>query len=299
MMTLSPASLRCRSVIPSKRCVSSRDLGWRSLLVDVHTGIGWNKTYTAVTTLDPRIGVSLRGQYLSHYHARGVWRPDVYAPGTTTVLRSDETRRFRFAPLDGAECEFALIYLPLAQLEATIEQLRRPGQRTSVPWFNQFLARDPAIAQVTRSLIEAMRAGVDELYAGTVSAWLSAHIVVGNRGSDSRRPGELSDRRLARVIELVTVHFADPLTLEQLAAEAGISKYHFTRVFRQKVGMTPYRFVKETRLAAAREMLVTTDLAVAEIATHCGFTAASHFATAFSQRYGMSPQELRYSSISS
>ncbi|MFT3696541.1 MAG: AraC family transcriptional regulator [Kofleriaceae bacterium] len=289
-MELSAASLRCKNAVPSKRCVSS---DWSSLLVDVHTGIHWNKTYTAVTTLDPRIGVSLRGQYLSHYYSRGVWRPDVFAPNTTTVLRSDETRRFRFAPLDGNDCEFALIYIPLAQLEQAIEHLRRPGQRTNVPWFNQFLARDPAIAHVARAAIHAMNLGVDELYAGTVSAWLSAHILVGKRAPDSRTPGELTDRRLARVIELISVHFADRLTLEQLAAEAGISKYHFTRLFRQKVGMTPYRFVQETRLAVAREMLVSTDLPIAEVGARCGYPAASHFATAFSSRYGMSPAAVR------
>lgn len=295
--SVSSASLHCRSAIPSTHRASSRDLGWKALLVDVHSGIRWDKAYTAVTTLDPRIGVSLSGQYVCHYHHKGVWRPDVFRPGTTTVLRSDEPRRFRFTPLEMRECQFALLYIPLHQLEEMAEQLRRPGQQLSVPWFHQLLAHDAAITQVTRALIAAMEAGADELYAETVSAWLVAHVLVqygpAALREESRGEGEISDRRLRRALELISAHFAERLTLAQLAAEAGISKFHFTRLFRKKVGMTPYRLLTETRLAAGRRMLLATDLTVGEVALHCGYASASHFTTAFTARYGTSPQDTR------
>jgi len=290
--TVSAASLACRGVIPSKRTTSSRSLGWTSLLVDVHAGIAWNQTYHANVTLDPRVGVSLRGQYLSHYYARGTWRPDVFSPGTTTVLRSEEQRRFRFSPLQGSECEFALIYVPLGQLEEMAEHVRRPGQRARAPWFNQLLAQDPETPRVARALIAAMRGGADELYASTVSAWLATHVLV-RRHDEDRASGELSDRRLRRVLDLVAVHFAERLTLERLAAEAGISKFHFARLFREQMGVTPYRYVMETRLAAARTILETTDLEVAAVALRCGYLTVAHFSSAFSARFGRSPSAAR------
>lgn len=126
-------------MIPSEQCVSSRDLGWTSLLVEVHTGIAWNKAYTGVTTLDPRVSV----------------------------------------------------------------------------------------------------------------------------------------------------------TLDQLATEAGISKFHFARLFREKIGQTPFKFLAETRLSAGRKLLVTTDRRVGEIALACGFGAASHFTAAFTARHGISPAQYR------
>jgi AraC family transcriptional regulator len=97
------------------------------------------------------------------------------------------------------------------------------------------------------------------------------------------------------VIECMSVHYAEQITLEQLAAEAGISKYHFTRLFHQKLGKTPFRFLTEIRLAAARRMLVTTDLRAGEIALACGYSAASYFTIAFTARYGTPP--LRFRSI--
>jgi AraC family transcriptional regulator len=296
-LAVSEASLRCRNEIPSRRCISSRDLGWTSLLVDVHTGMNWDRPYTAVTTLDPRIGVHFSGNYFIHFRSRGGWRQDVYRPGTTTVLRSDDERGFRFAPFHDDVCEFANIYVPLGQLAQTVDHLRRPGQRVSVPSFNQVQFHDRAITEVTRAVMRAMAAGADGLYADTVSAWLAAHIIVQERsfglGEDTRNGGDISDKRLRRVIEFMSVHYAEQITLDQLAAEAGISKYHFTRLFRQKLGKTPFRYLSEIRLIAARRMLVTTNLRVNEIALACGYTAASYFTIAFTARYGVSPLKFR------
>jgi AraC family transcriptional regulator len=298
-LAVSEASLRCRDEIPSKRCVSSRDVGWTSLLLEVHSGMYWNQPYTAITTLDPRIGVHFSGNYLIHFRSGGAWRQDVYRPGTTTVLRSDDERGFRFAPINDDECQFANIYLPLGQLAATVDHLRRPGQRSSVPSFHQVQANDRAIAEVTQAAMRAMEAGTGNLYAETVSAWIASHVLLNEKsfglGDDSRSAGEISDARLRRVIEFMSVHFGEQLSLDQLAAEAGISKFHFTRRFRDTVGQTPYRFLTETRLAAARKMLITTNLRVSEIAMACGFTAASHFTTAFTARYSTSPTEYRAS----
>lgn len=297
---VSEASMRCASMVPSKLCVSSRDLGWSSLLLDVHSGMRWDVPYRSVPTLDPRIGVSLSGRWMVNYCYKGTWRHQVSEPGTTTLLRLEDDQRFRLVPLrDEADCRFAHIYFPLAQLAATVDHLRRPGQRSGVPMFNRVQGEDRAVSQVTRALIMAMEQGASELYAETVSAWLATHLLVQSKSyvpyEDDRSAGDISDARLRRVIEFISVHFGERLTLERLAAEAGISKFHFTRLFREKVGQTPYRYLLEIRLAAAAKMLVTTDLRVAEIALLCGYPIASHFTTAFSARYGAPPLEFRTS----
>ena len=72
---VSAASLRCAGMIPSKRCVSSRDLGWSSLLLDVHSGMTWNKPFISVPTLDPRISVSLSGRWLVNFCTRAPGGP--------------------------------------------------------------------------------------------------------------------------------------------------------------------------------------------------------------------------------
>jgi len=297
---VSAASMRCAGMVPSRRCVSSRDLGWSALLLDVHSGMRWDVPYRSVPTLDPRIGVSLSGRWMVNFCYKGTWRHEVSEPGTTTLLRLEDDQRFRLVPLrDEEDCHFAHIYFPLAQLAATVDHLRRPGQRSAVPMFNRVQGQDRAVAQVTRALMMAMEQGASELYAETVSAWLATHLLVQSKSyvpyEDDRSAGDISDVRLRRVIEFISVRFGEQLTLERLAAEAGISKFHFTRLFREKVGQTPYRYLSEIRLAAAAKMLVTTDLRIGEIALLCGYPIASHFTTAFSARYGAPPLEFRTS----
>jgi AraC family transcriptional regulator len=297
---VSAASLRCAGMVPSKRCVSSRDLGWPALLLDVHSGMNWDVPYRSVPTLDPRIGVSLTGRWMVNYCYKGRWRHELSEPSTTTLLRLEDDQRFRLMPVHGDEdCHFAHIYFPLAQLAATLEHLRRPGQRSAVPMFNRVQGEDRAVAQVTRALMMAMDQGASELYAETVSAWLATHLLIQSKSyvadEDDRSAGSISDVRLRRVIEFIAVHFGGPVTLDQLAAEAGISKFHFTRLFRQKVGQTPYRYLSEVRLAAAAKLLLATDLRIGEIAALCGYPQPAHFGTAFSARYGAPPLAFRSS----
>ena len=81
--------------------------------------------------------------------------------------------------------------------------------------------------------------------------------------------------------------------LDRLSLEAGISKFHFVRLFRTSTGLTPHAFLVGLRMGAARTMLSRTDLSVAAIATRCGYAHAEHFGTAFAKRFGVSPRAFR------
>lgn len=142
-----------------------------------------------------------------------------------------------------------------------------------------------------------MEDGEDDLYAETAAAWLTVHLLTRYSslagGDDHRTPGVITDARLARVIEFMSVHFADPLTLDQLADEACVSKYHFARLFRSGVGQSPLAFLADLRLDAACRMLVTSDLPIAAVGAACGYRAPSHFSAVFAARYGLTPHAYR------
>jgi AraC family transcriptional regulator len=295
-LSINASSLRCRSVIPSRRCASSRDVGWNSLLMDLHVGIASNDPYDSVPTSDPRVGVTISGRYSAELHTRGRWRRDVHGPGSINIHRTGEQTRYRFPVPEDPDFELALIYYPSELLEAAASHLRRPGQPERMPTFQSIVGRDPAITQMTFALLQAMREGVGDFYAQSIAAWLSVHMITrhGERGqTDNRSAGDISDQRLARTIEFMSSNFAQPISLEQLAAEACISKFHFNRLFTRKVGLSPHRFLASLRLDAARQMLVTTDLPVAEVAAKCGYPASSHFSAAFVRRFGTTPKECR------
>lgn len=103
----------------------------------------------------------------------------------------------------------------------------------------------------------------------------------------------LSPRRLARVIELVESRLDGGISLGDMAREAGLSPYHFSRVFKLATGETPYQFIGSRRLERARKLLTTSDTPLAELALSCGYSSQSHFTAAFTHAMGLPPGRYR------
>lgn len=92
--------------------------------------------------------------------------------------------------------------------------------------------------------------------------------------------------RLDRVKRYVESRISEPISLADLASEAALSPYHFSRAFKRCTGITPVRYILRRRVAAAKVML-TTGAMNAEIAHSCGFASESHFCTSFKLVTGM------------
>ena len=87
-----------------------------------------------------------------------------------------------------------------------------------------------------------------------------------------------------------------PAGVKLLAAEAGVTREHFSRVFRAQQGESPGKFLRLQRLQAASEMMAATSLPLREIALRCGFTSARHLTNVFQTQYGERPPRPRLSS---
>jgi AraC family transcriptional regulator len=112
------------------------------------------------------------------------------------------------------------------------------------------------------------------------------------------RVGVLDSRTVDRVAEFVEAHLHDVLTLDDLAAVAHLSTYHFARVFSRSTGLAPHRFVTSRRMDRARLMLWATDSSVEEVARAVGFSGAGHFRRVFRRFHGVTPAALRAASPS-
>lgn len=99
--------------------------------------------------------------------------------------------------------------------------------------------------------------------------------------------------RFDRLHEWIQGNLKADLSVEALAAHVGMSARNFSRVYRQKLGMTPASKVTQIRLEAARNALLHSDARVSTIAFDCGFTDEQHMRRAFVRWLGKSPSELR------
>ena len=94
---------------------------------------------------------------------------------------------------------------------------------------------------------------------------------------------------LRRARDLADRHYAEPLDLDRLAGEAGVSKWHFLRCFSETYDRTPAAYVAERRIERAQDLLRATNLTVTEVCMLVGYSSLGSFSTKFRQLVGMSP----------
>jgi AraC family transcriptional regulator len=111
-----------------------------------------------------------------------------------------------------------------------------------------------------------------------------------------RRHGTLPQARLRAVVEYIEEHIGGGPTLEQIAAIAGLSPYHFARQFKAATGLPPHQYVIMRRVERAKSLLrAGTDLALAQLAARAGFSDQSQFSHHFKRIVGVTPGQFRIS----
>lgn len=96
-----------------------------------------------------------------------------------------------------------------------------------------------------------------------------------------------------RIMAYIDANFIGGITLERVAAEAGFSKFYFTRLFKQYTNTTFYQFLTLKRVLTAERYLASTDLTVSEIALQAGFDSISSFNRVYKQLRGCTPSQYR------
>jgi AraC family transcriptional regulator len=159
---------------------------------------------------------------------------------------------------------------------------------------------DPRLAQLALDVADELR-GAETGQEMVVSALVEQIVVqLLRRHANVRRTNELElsrvglvDRRVRRAVELMHAHMERELPLEELAAAAYLSPFHFARLFKKVTGASPHAYLAALRVERAKNLLATTDLSITEIATRVGYASSSHFSKAFRQATALTPRAFR------
>src|ERR1700710_2928766 len=100
-------------------------------------------------------------------------------------------------------------------------------------------------------------------------------------------------RYLLRAKDLVDARYAEAITIDDLAAAAGLSRAHFSRMFTRTFGESPRAYLQTRRLERAAALLRHTDRSVADICVMVGLTSVGSFTTRFARGYGKPPPAYR------
>ena len=99
--------------------------------------------------------------------------------------------------------------------------------------------------------------------------------------------------KIKQVIDYINAHLAKDISLRELADQVKLSQSHFSALFRKSIGKSPYKFLIETRIDRAKQLLMTTDMAIADIAVSVGFCDQSHLSRHMRKMLSLSPKQIR------
>ena len=161
--------------------------------------------------------------------------------------------------------------------------------------------RDKHICHVAMSLLHELNEAnvVGRLYADSLATGLAIQLV--RRYSSLKDVhighGGMAPHKLRRAIALIDHHLSDEeegrVALRAVALDVHMSYFHFSRAFKQSMGMTATNYIAERRIERAKKMLEETELPISEIALRSGFSSQSHFTTAFRRLAGATPKAFR------
>lgn len=162
-------------------------------------------------------------------------------------------------------------------------------------------SRSPVIESMARMAFDELQRGTESmgsnLYADSLATVLAVQLL--REYSSEKMPPEkryvngLTNKKLTFVLDLIESDLSQDLSLTVLAKAAGLSEYHFLRMFKQSTGYTPHQYVINQRIERAKEMLKSTDMSITEIAYLLGFSTPAHFTYLFRRKTGFLPSQMR------
>lgn len=159
--------------------------------------------------------------------------------------------------------------------------------------------RDPSLEATLWKIDAALRkAGApDALYLETLvlTALMELAQISDESALPSPEPGGLSALNQKRLKEFVEQNASANITLDDMAAIAGLSRYHFARAFKTTFGRSPVDYVLQARVKIAMRLIATTQRPVNDIAAAVGFSSADRFTAAFKKFTSKTPREYRRS----
>ncbi len=205
------------------------------------------------------------------------------APDFATTMSIDSHHRLR------------ALSFPVAQWQSALDEASNCGVAVK----NLLLFKGSFESQAIRSALQNLWALRDEegaptrLLARAAGLEILAELCRLNGTPFTLAKGGLAAWAERRCIEFMRTRLSDDISLDELAAEAQLSPFHFARMFKQSTGVPPRGYLTRLRVERACELLEKTDLPVTEIAFEVGYSSNQVLARVFTKHRRMSPTDYR------
>jgi AraC family transcriptional regulator len=214
-----------------------------------------------------------------------------FRPGAVIIIPEGSSSRWDIPkPVDVVQ-----LYLPHKTLVRVADEADTAEpidllERTAHP--------DPITSRLLLSAADVLEsnAALDTLFRQQLTDLLATRLLAAHSGALAAvQPvvGGLAPKVLMRAIDRLRSDSDADVSLAALAAEAGLSRFHFCRAFKESTGLSPHAWLRQLRLEQAMQMLRETDASVVTVAAALGYASQTAFAAAFKRLTGDTPTDWR------
>lgn len=279
-----------RPIVKGDPISSSAGCDWRGFLVEHHRVEG-QELYDlqAPYTL---IGMHMGEPVRVEVREDGPFEEKTFQPGDIAIIPAGARYSIRFA----GPAEFLIMSLDEELVSCARQWVNGQTSELKVKWCQ----RDRFIRETIQNLrttIEQKRQS-GKIYAETLATSLALHILrnlgrEGECGRSNRGGHGLSREQLQKTIEFIASTPYREISLATMSRAAGLSPFHFSRMFKLSTGLSPHQFVLRRRLEVGAEALVARKTPISDIAAELGFADQSHFTMHFKRFHGIAPAAYR------
>jgi AraC family transcriptional regulator len=282
-----------RKILPLKAAASSDRLGWVGMEAARYRTVPAAEVNSPALT-HHRLVLVTRSPEVLDLRYEGVKRHVPPAAGSILVMPAGSPVHWRWS----GRSDSLHIYLePELVARVAAEAFELDPARVTVPPIDGLdLPHLRAVMSAVGAELTSRGAGgplAAESLANVLAVHLIRHVLAAPRPA-RRRDGGLPRAKLRTVVEYIEGHLDAGPTLEQMAAVARLSPYHFARQFKTATGLPPHQFVIARRVERAKQILEGGgDFPLAQVAARAGFSDQSRFCQHFKRAVGVTPRQFR------
>ena len=178
-----------------------------------------------------------------------------------------------------------------------VRQVAETSELAQIDLVNCFSKYDLRLHQIAMLFLSELKSDgiMGQLYVESLTQVLIIHLLRHYSTSTQNvvpKHGSLTTSQVRQAIDYVQAHLDQDLSLAQIAAAISISPTYFSRLFKRATGSSPHQYVIQQRVERAKELLKTTDLAIANVALQVGFSSQSHLTQHFRRLTGVTPKQV-------